>query len=189
MKIDTYEIKGVTPEVQDFVDDATTILNNGKFSYQVSSTVPTWNANNGEMVLYSSGTEKRFYYRLNDKWNTVYLGSQEIKARVVWSGTGTLTILDSLNVSSMTDQGEGQYTVVFATSFASIRYAVSGMVRELLISGTQALVGLFVINTPGNPAPESLKVRVAGRHIGGGDPLGASQAIVPEYASLIAVGN
>ena len=40
-----------------------------------------------------------------------------------WNGTGTVTILDSNNVSSITDNGTGQYTLNFSITMANSNYA------------------------------------------------------------------
>ena len=47
------------------------------------------------------------------------------KAWVNFNGTGTVAIRDSFNVSSITDNGTGDYTVNFTTAFPSANYAVS----------------------------------------------------------------
>lgn len=46
------------------------------------------------------------------------------KAWVVFRGTGTVASLSSYNVSSITDNGTGDYTVNFTTAFSSANYAV-----------------------------------------------------------------
>lgn len=46
------------------------------------------------------------------------------KAWVVFRGTGTVASLSSYNVSSITDNGTGDYTVNFTTAFSSADYAV-----------------------------------------------------------------
>jgi len=46
------------------------------------------------------------------------------KAWVNFNGTGTVAIRASLNVSSITDNGTGDYTVNFTTAFADANYAV-----------------------------------------------------------------
>ncbi|MCC6479998.1 MAG: hypothetical protein IT552_12410, partial [Sphingomonadaceae bacterium] len=48
------------------------------------------------------------------------------KAWVNFNGTGTVAIRDSFNVSSITDNGTGDYTINFTTPFASADYAVVG---------------------------------------------------------------
>lgn len=50
-------------------------------------------------------------------------GKAECSAWVNFNGTGTVAIRDSLNVSSITDNGTGNYTVVFATSMTNANYA------------------------------------------------------------------
>jgi hypothetical protein len=48
------------------------------------------------------------------------------KAWVNFNGTGTVAIRQSFNVSSITDNGTGLYTVNFATSMPDTNYAISG---------------------------------------------------------------
>ena len=47
-------------------------------------------------------------------------------AWVNFNGTATVTIQDSYNVSSITDNGIGDYTVNFTNSLSDSNYAVSG---------------------------------------------------------------
>lgn len=53
-------------------------------------------------------------------------------ARVAFVGTGTVTIQDSYNVSSITDNGSGNYDINFTTALADDDYAavVSGYVAS-----------------------------------------------------------
>jgi hypothetical protein len=44
------------------------------------------------------------------------------KAWVNFNGTGTVAIRDDFNVSSITDNGTGDYTVNFSTSLANVNY-------------------------------------------------------------------
>ena len=48
------------------------------------------------------------------------------RAWVNFNGTGTVAIRASGNVSSITDNGRGQYTVNFATAMTDANYAVTG---------------------------------------------------------------
>ena len=50
-----------------------------------------------------------------------------VKAWVNFDGTGTVSIRESFNVSSITDNGTGDYTVNFATALVDANYAVSGI--------------------------------------------------------------
>lgn len=56
------------------------------------------------------------------------------KAWVNFNGTGTVAIRASSNVSSITDNGVGSYTVNFTTALADANYAVSGFAGDALFS-------------------------------------------------------
>ena len=49
------------------------------------------------------------------------------KAWINFNGTGTIAINDSYNVSTIADEGTGDYTVNFATNMANDDYASAGM--------------------------------------------------------------
>jgi hypothetical protein len=53
-----------------------------------------------------------------------------VKAWVNFNGTGTVAIRASSNVSSITDNGAGDYTVNFTTAFADANYAASGFAGD-----------------------------------------------------------
>ena len=48
-----------------------------------------------------------------------------VKAWVNFNGTGTVAIRDSMNVSSITDNGVGIYTVNFTTAMSNTDYSVA----------------------------------------------------------------
>ena len=54
-----------------------------------------------------------------------------IKGWVTFNGTGTLTVVDSYNVSSVTDNGTGDYTIIWDTPFANNNYCVVATGKEL----------------------------------------------------------
>jgi hypothetical protein len=58
---------------------------------------------------------------------TDYVVNGSAKAWTVFTGTGTAAIDDSLNTSSLTDNGTGDYTLDWSNSFASTRYAGGGI--------------------------------------------------------------
>ena len=66
---------------------------------------------------------------------TVVQGSA--KAWVNFNGTGTVAIRAAFNVSSITDNGTGDYTANFATAFADTNYAAVLATRQ---AATVALV-------------------------------------------------
>ena len=49
---------------------------------------------------------------------------QLAKAWINYSGTGTVSIRDSFNVSSLTDNGEGLYTITFTNAMSNNDYCV-----------------------------------------------------------------
>jgi uncharacterized protein (AIM24 family) len=61
------------------------------------------------------------------------------KAWVNFDGTGTVAIRASYNVSSITDNGTGDYTVNFTTAFADTNYAAvvtSNALASSVVGGT-----------------------------------------------------
>ena len=101
------------------------------------------------------------------------VASRTAKAWVNFNGTGTVAIRASFNVSSVTDNGDGDYTVNFATSLSDANYALSGICQEgsgagspdriLLDEGTvhtSSLARILVINHTGNALVDSAVVMV-----------------------------
>ena len=63
--------------------------------------------------------------------NTQPVMSGAAKAWVNFNGTGTVAIGASFNVSSITDNGTGDYTVNFATALADANYVVVGFATSM----------------------------------------------------------
>ena len=59
-------------------------------------------------------------------------------AWVNFNGTGTIAIRDSENVSSLTDNGNGDYTVTFTSAMANTNYAASSNVEPTVSNGGSA---------------------------------------------------
>ena len=55
---------------------------------------------------------------------------QVAKAWVNFNGTGTLSVRDSFNVSSVTDNGPGDYTVNFTNNMGNADYVVTGLKHD-----------------------------------------------------------
>ena len=60
------------------------------------------------------------------------------RAWVNFNGTGTVAINGSFNVSSITDNGTGDYTINFTTALANANYAMAG--SSLLSAGVIGVV-------------------------------------------------
>jgi len=78
------------------------------------------------------------------------------RAWVNFDGTGTVSIRESGNVSSITDNGTGDYTVNFATAMPDTNYAISGW---CIVSGQNS--SNFSANT--SPTYSNSSVQVISR--------------------------
>ncbi len=75
------------------------------------------------------------------------------KAWVIFNGTGTPAILANENVSSITDNGIGDFTINFTTAFSSANYGVSG-------AGSNGVQGLSVAIDEANlPTTSACRIR------------------------------
>jgi hypothetical protein len=79
--------------------------------------------------------------RVNTLQNAAGVEVYTAKAWVNFNGTGTVAIRASGNVSSITDNGTGDYTVNFTTALADANYAVTGAAAQEILSSPRA-VGL-----------------------------------------------
>lgn len=55
-------------------------------------------------------------------------GSSQISAWINYNSTGTISIIDSYNISSITDNGAGDITINFATALANADYGIAGSI-------------------------------------------------------------
>jgi hypothetical protein len=78
------------------------------------------------------------------------------KAWVNFNGTGTPAISASYNVTSITDNGTGDYTVVWDTDFSGSDYAVAGVTTE---SGANSDSGIVTLNSSTAPATTGVRIR------------------------------
>jgi len=174
MKIDDYDLKGIPKEVEDFFDSVKTIFNYGKYSHSLVVLAPTWQAKDGETVLFKSGSAERLYFFLNSGWTAIEINSQLIRSWISFSGTGTVSILDSNNVTSVTRNSLGDFTLTWDVDFANVSYAGAMMVKD---SGNrEAVIG--ITDTANNPALGSMQVWVRR----------AGAVIDPSYASILTTG-
>jgi len=75
------------------------------------------------------------------------------RAWVNFNGTGTVAIRGSFNVSSITDNGTGDYTINFTTALPDANYSAQGM-------ASNASFAMFTSAYPG-VAPTTTGIRVA----------------------------
>ena len=90
---------------------------------------------------------------------TTYVTNGSAKAWVNFNGTGTIAARDSLNVSSLTDNGVGLYTANWSNAFALANYALalSSSQNETVYNAapTTTAAGLASRNSSGTSADAS----------------------------------
>ena len=82
------------------------------------------------------------------------------RAWVNFNGTGTVAIRASFNVSSITDNGAGDYTVNFTTAMPDANISVAGSAKES-DSGTTDTV-FKIVEVASNPSASSVRVMTGG---------------------------
>ena len=108
-------------------------------------------------------------------------GAQLAKAWVNFNGTGTVAIRDSYNVSSITDNGTGDYTINYGTALNNSNYAISG-ITDYNESGLHRVI---VYRSGLSHQYNTLGVRIQIiAQVGSSD---ATQD--PAFASLMVLGN
>jgi hypothetical protein len=83
----------------------------------------------GSVTINEPTTASNFTQTLPASTGEVLLSSTTgmCKAWVNFNGTGTVAIRDSFNVSSITDNGTGDYTINFTTAMPNANYCVVGI--------------------------------------------------------------
>jgi hypothetical protein len=114
-----------------------------------------------------------------DKLNGNQTGSAPAYVARAWvnfTGTGTVTILGSGNVSSITDGGTGSYTINFTTAMPDANYSFSGAGKATHDGSTQSLPTLGQYNS-GTKTASALQVqtKTAGSNV---DPTQVSVMVV-----------
>ena len=77
-------------------------------------------------------------------------------AWVNWNGVGTVAIDGSFNVSSVTDNGVGDYTLNFATAMSNANYAVS--LQGTTYSATNTVITMLIRNASWSTKPATKTV-------------------------------
>jgi hypothetical protein len=82
------------------------------------------------------------------------------KAWVNFNGTGTPAIRSSFNVSSITDNGTGDYTINFTTAMPNANYAVAGAAAYAAGGDATSLMRVVSINSATAPTTSALRINV-----------------------------
>ena len=86
---------------------------------------------------------------------TTYVTNGSAKAWVNFDGTGTIAARDSLNLSSLTDSGTGDYIVNFSNAFGAIDYFIGSSV-----GGRATSLGANILS-PYNNTPTTTSVNAS----------------------------
>lgn len=68
-KLSPYTFGQISPDLENFRDELTNLINYGKYAIPTITTLPTWRAQPGETVLYfpASGGTTQYFYK-NSAW-------------------------------------------------------------------------------------------------------------------------
>ena len=78
------------------------------------------------------------------------------KAWVSFNGTSTVAIRDSFNVSSITDNGTGSYTVNFTTAMPNSNYSIAGFT---IFPDSTSAAGLVTFGNNYSPSTSSVPIK------------------------------
>jgi len=81
--------------------------------------------------------------------------SYSARAWVNFNGTGTVAIRDSGNVSSITDNNSGDYTINFTTAMPDVNYAVSGCSSDSTAGSSSSIIS---VSTSTNVLTTSVRI-------------------------------
>lgn len=113
-----------------------------------------------EFTEYAAGKFRMTGYALADGGSIVASAGGETTAWVNFNGTGVVAIRDDFNVSSITDNAVGQYTVNFTATYANANYAtqatllhpggataIHGAVTDITAAPTTSSVGIISLSS------------------------------------------
>lgn len=90
-----------------------------------------------------------------------------VPAWVNFNGTGTVSIRDQLNVSSITDNGTGDYTANFTTAMANTNYVMQGTASQAN-TGQNGYILSQLAST--SPTVSAMRFRTQQDNVGVTDP-------------------
>jgi len=158
---------GVTTAASTFVTlrhpNQTSNISNGDFVVGTGITVGTTvsaGAGTSSLTLslpvgINSNANPLAFYKHDKIVTPAIIGGQLCRVWVNFNGTSTVAIRASYNVSSITDNGPGDYTVNFTTAMPDANYCVAGSASNTSAGGTAK--SLLVSETT---APSSSAVRI-----------------------------
>lgn len=99
----------------DFINDLTNLINNARYQMRIITSVPTWTGEDGEFLLYISGTVRRLYWYdpTNSTWQFIEWNN---------SGLGQATIVGTVQLTGQT--GDIATTTIITPAAAGL-YRIS----------------------------------------------------------------
>lgn len=128
-------------------------------------------SSNSDAAINLSGSAVVFITALASELQ--YAADGSAKAWVNFDGTGTIAARDSLNVSSLTDNGTGDYTVSFTNVFGAADYSSTASARA---SGT------IQVDFGGSNSASSARLQVLSSAATAFDPITACVAVHGDLA-------
>ena len=126
----TYSVTFTTPMP---TDDYSLTVTPGAIGVQVSVIVNSKSTTGFDYIIFNSnnggnvdGPSNFVVHASNASLPDSVTTAQVSKAWVNFDGTGSITIRDSFNVSSVTDNGTGNYTLNFTNAMSNSNYTVAG---------------------------------------------------------------
>jgi hypothetical protein len=95
--------------------------------------------------------------------------TQLCKAWVNFNGTDTVAIRGSYNVSSITDNGTGDYTVNFTTAMPDVNYVVSLVTSLFTVTNSAVALRIYGTATGGATTKTTTALRICSFSTGGVD--------------------
>jgi hypothetical protein len=141
------------------------IINSDDGVVSGSSGLKTTGGNDGITNFQQNGTTQATItaaglFQFNSGYGSVAT-AYGCRAWVNFNGTGTVAIRASGNVTSITDNGTGDYTVNFTTALADANYSVVGVT-----GGWGSAYNYATVNVGAGATPTTSAVRIATRTAG-----------------------
>ena len=148
-------VTNATAQFSDATNSALWVGHTSGASNIVSDAALTFGYTNGTTTTENARISTAGVFSFNSGYGSVAT-AYGCRAWVNFNGTGTVAIRASGNVSSITDNGTGDYTVNFTTALVDANYAVEATGNTNVSTG-----GANFFNAPAYSAPSTTAVRVA----------------------------
>lgn len=148
MKVPDSVIKTKDLELVEFMDYVQTILNNGLYEMRIFTSIPDWQANDGENGIYVSGDVRQLYFFLNGVWTSI--GFNSLGTLILFDKDGDTGITPEATVdedvirfytAGFYNFAMGTYGFALATGLPVIFNGTDGGMKWAYDTATQYLTG------------------------------------------------